>query len=334
MQAMRAIVISSHGGIDGINLQEVEMPPPPTADQVQVRVHAAGLNRADILQRMGHYPAPPGYPRHIPGLEFAGEVVSLGDQVRQWKIGDRVFGITGGGAQSEFVVVPDAHLARIPPNLDFIGAAAIPEAFITAHDALFSRARLQVGETILIHAVASGVGTAAMQLARAAGAAVLGSSRTREKLEAVRKLGLDEGIVVKESPNDFVEAVAHLTNERGVDVIVDLVGGTYFAGNLRAIATCGRIICVGTTAGGKCEADLGLVLRKRITIIGTVLRTRSTAEKAIATTAFAAHVLPLIVRGIVRPVVDRAFPASEIRNAHRYLESNQSLGKVVLDFSG
>src|SRR5262249_45677826 len=284
--------------------QEIEMLPAPTADQVQVRVYAAGLNRADILQRAGHYPAPPGYPRDIPGLEFAGQVVSLGDGVHHWKIGDRVFGITGGGGQADFVVVPEAHLARIPPNLDFIGAAAMPEAFITAHDALFSRARLQVGETVLIHAVASGVGTAAVQLARAVGATVLGTSRTTEKLEAVQKLGLDEAIVVKESPDNFVEAVARLTNQRGVDVIVDLVGGTYFAGNLRAITTRGRIICVGTTAGGKCEADLGLILRKRVTIIGTVLRTRSTAEKAIATTAFATGVLPLVVRGIVRPVID------------------------------
>ena len=173
---MRAVVITSHGGVDGIGVEEVGTPPAPTADRVRVRVHAAGLNRADILQRRGSYPAPPGYPQNIPGMEFAGEVESIGDAVHTWKVGDRVFGITGGGAQAEFVVVPESNLARIPPELDWVQAGAMPETFITAHDALFTRAGLHMGERVLVHAAASGVGTAAIQVAHAAGATVYGTS--------------------------------------------------------------------------------------------------------------------------------------------------------------
>ncbi len=330
---MRAIVIKKFGGVEGIALEQVETAPAPTADQVRVRVRAAGLNRADLLQREGKYPAPPGYPEDIPGLEFAGEVESLGEGARAWKIGDRVFGITAGGGQAEFVLVPESNLAPIPEKLSFIEAAAMPEVFITAHDALFTRAGLQMGERVLIHAAGSGVGTAAVQLAHAAGAIVYGTSRTAEKLERVRSFGLDEAIRVSGSPNDFVETVARLTNDAGVDVILDLVGGAYFSANLRALATHGRIVCVGTTAGVKAEIDLRLVLRKRARIIGTVLRARSIAEKAEATSLFARHVLPLVERGAIRPVIEKVYPAAEVRAAHEHLESNRTFGKIVLDFS-
>ena len=330
---MRAIVITSHGGIEGIGLQEVDTPATPTADRVRIRVHAAGLNRADILQREGKYPAPPGYPENIPGLEFAGEVEAVGDAVRDWKIGDRVFGITAGGGQAEFVVVPESNLARIPAELNWNQAAAIPEVFITAHDALFTRAGLKMRERVLIHAAGSGVGTAAVQLAHAAGATVYGTSRTAAKLEQVRALGLDEGITVSDSPQQFVERIRELTGDSGVDVILDLVGGDYFPANLQALATRGRLICAATSAGRKAEIDLGLVLRKRATIIGTVLRARSIEEKAEATRGFAAHVLPLVTRGVVRPVIERVYPAADIRAAHQHLESNRTCGKIVLDFS-
>lgn len=330
---MRAVIITSYGGVEGISLQEIQQPAPPAADRVRVRVRAAGLNRADIMQREGNYPPPPGYPENIPGLEFAGEVEAVGETVRGWEIGDRVFGITAGGAQAEFVVVPEGNLARIPVELNWNEAAAMPEVFITAHDALFTLAGLQMGERVLIHAAASGVGTAAVQLARAAGATVYGTSRTADKLEQVRALGLDETITVRDTPQQFVERVRELTAKVGVEVILDLVGGDYFPANLQALATRGRIICVGTTAGRKSEIDLGLVLRKRATIVGTALRPRSIAEKAEATRRFAAHVLPLISRGLVRPIVDRVYPVGEVRTAHEYLESNRSCGKVVLDFS-
>ncbi len=307
---MRAVVITSFGDVDGIACQEVENLPAPTTDRVRVRVHAAGLNRADLLQREGKYPAPPGYSQEIPGLEFAGEVEALGETARAWKIGDRVFGITAGGGQAEFVLVPESNLARIPAGLSWTEAAAMPEVFITAHDALFTRARLQMGERVLTHAAGSGVGTAAVQLAHAAGAAVYGTSRTADKLEQVRSLGLDEGIAVS-SAEEFVGGVQELTAGAGVHVIIDLVGGPYVPADLQAIATGGRIICIGTAAGRKAEIDLGLVLRKRVTIVGTVLRARSIEEKAEATRLFATHVLPLVSRGLVRPVVDRVSPRGD-----------------------
>jgi len=331
---MKAVVITSYGGIEGIGVQEVDTPPAPTADRVRVRVHAAGLNRADILQRRGHYPAPPGYPQNIPGMEFAGEVESIGEEVRTWKVGDRVFGITGGGAQAEFVVVPASNLARIPAELDWVQAAAMPEVFITALDALVTRANLHLGERVLIHAAASGVGTAAIQVAHAAGATVYGTSRTVDKLQRLHELnlGLDQGVAVGGQPASFVEAVQKWTNGAGVDVILDLVGGNYFAANLEALASRGRLICVGTTAGTKSEIDLGLLLRKRVTIIGTTLRGRSIEEKAEATRLFASSVLPLVSRGTIRPVIDRVYPANEIRAAHERMESNASFGKIVLTF--
>jgi NADPH:quinone reductase len=332
---MRAVVITSHGGVDGIGVLEVDTPSAPTADRVRVRVHAAGLNRADILQRRGHYPAPPGYPQNIPGMEFAGEVESIGDAVRTWKIGDRIFGITAGGAQAELVVVPASNLARIPPELDWVQAGAMPETFITAHDALFTRAGLHMGERVLIHAAASGVGTAAIQLGHASGATVYGTSRTADKLERIRdlNLGLDASVAVGDTPAKFVEAVQKWTNGAGVDVILDLVGGSYFSANLEALASRGRLVCVGTMAGAKSELDLGLLLRKRATIIGTMLRGRSIEEKAEATRRFDSSVLPLVSRGAIRPVIDRVYPADEIRDAHERMESNASFGKIVLTFA-
>jgi putative PIG3 family NAD(P)H quinone oxidoreductase len=332
---MRAVVITSYGGVEGIGVQEVDTPPAPTADRVRVRVHAAGLNRADILQRRGHYPAPPGYPTNIPGMEFAGEVESIGDGVRAWKVGDRVFGVTGGGAQAEFVAVPESNLARIPLELDWVQAGAMPEVFITAHDALFTRAGLHMGARVLIHAAASGVGTAAIQVAHAAGATVYGTSRTADKLQRILELnlGLDKSVAVGDQPANFVEAVKKWTNGVGVDVILDLVGGNYFTANLEALASRGRLICVGTMAGTKSEIDLGLLLRKRATIIGTMLRGRSIGEKGEATRLFASSVLPLVSRGAIRPVIDRVYPANEIRDAHERMESNASFGKIVLTFA-
>jgi len=284
------------------------------------------------LQRRGHYPAPPGYPENIPGLEFAGEVEALGDKAHRWKIGDRVFGLTAAGAQAEFVVVDESNLEKIPAELSWVEAAAIPEVFVTAHDALFTRANLQKGESVLVHAIGSGVGTAAAQLAHAAGAIVFGTSRTADKLDRVRDLGLEQAIAVGDTPEKLTKAVHEWTGDRGVDVILDLVGGKYFPANLQALALRGRLICVGTTAGPKSEIDISVLMRKRASIIGTVLRPRSIAEKAEAIRKFADEVLPLVRRGLVRPVVEAVYRAEEVRAAHEHLESNRSVGKVVLTF--
>jgi putative PIG3 family NAD(P)H quinone oxidoreductase len=297
---------------------------------VLVRVRAAALNRADLLQRRGHYPAPAGAPQDIPGLEFAGEVEEVGPEARNIRRGERVFGITAGGAQAEYMVVPESTLARVPENLDWAEAASIPETFITAHDALFTQARLETGERVLIHAAGSGVGLAAIQLAHAAGAIAYGTSRTSEKLERAREFGLSEAVTVGDDPARIAEAVSAWTNGAGVDVILDLVGAKYLAANLAALAPMGRMLFVGTTAGSRAELDFGVVMYKRLKIIGTVLRSRSIAEKAAATRRFEKHVLPLFELGLVRPVIDKIFQMEDVRAAHLRLESNESFGKVVL----
>lgn len=327
---MLAALILSYGGVEGLEVREVDEPAEPAADLVKVRVHAAALNRADILQRMGRYPPPPDVPKDIPGMEFAGEVKSVGNQVRQFQPGQRVFGITGGGAQAEYVVVPESTLAEIPDNLDWVQAAAVPEVFITAHDALFTQAKLTIGETVLVHAAGSGVGTAAIQLVRAAGARAFGTSRTAEKLERARAYGLDDSIAVGNDPTLFTEAVMKWTKGKGVNVILDLVGGAYLEGNLDTLALQGRLMFIGTTAGSQANLSFSKVMGKRLRLIGTVLRARSTEEKATATRLFAEQVVPLLAAGTVQPVVDSVYPLAEIRKAHQRMESNESFGKVVL----
>jgi NADPH:quinone reductase len=327
---MKAVVIARPGGVEALEIREVETPVAPTADRVRIRVHAAALNRADILQRKGYYPPPPGAPKDIPGLEFAGEVDQIGPEVSSLRPGERVFGICGGGAQAEFIVVPASHVASIPENLGWAEAAAVPEVFITAHDSLFTQARLQSGETMLVHAAGSGVGTAAIQLARATGAKAFGTSRTAEKLERAQELGLTDSIVVTDDPLVFVEAVKTWTRGQGIDVIVDLVGAAYLDANLKALAQQGRMMQVGTTSGSQATLDFGLLMSKRLTVRGTVLRARSVEEKATAIRLFAKHVVPLLADGSVRPVVDRTYSLSEVREAHVRMESNESFGKIVL----
>jgi putative PIG3 family NAD(P)H quinone oxidoreductase len=327
---MRAVRIISHGGPESLDVREVEAPGHATANRVLVRVYAAGLNRADILQRRGLYPAPHGYPQDIPGLEFAGRIEQIGEEVRNLRVGARVFGITAGGAQAEYILVPEDSLVEIPENLDWAEAAAVPEVFITAHDALFTQAGLEMGERVLVHAAGSGVGTAAVQLAHVAGTTVYGTSRNMDKLERARSFGLDEAVAVDNDPTVFARAVREWTGGAGVHVILDLVGGAYLAANLDALALKGRLMLVGTTAGASAELNLSIVMTKRLRLTGTVLRARTPEEKARATRRFAAHVVPLLEDGRVRPVIDRIYRMEEVRGAHERLESNESFGKIVL----
>src|SRR4051812_44375835 len=304
---MKAVIITSFGGVEGLEIRDVSDARPATLDRVRVRVRAAGLNRADILQRLGRYPAPPGYPQEIPGLEFAGEVEQIGDEVRSWKIGDRVFGIIGGGGQAEFVTLPENQLAPVPANLDWAEAAAVPEVFMTAHDALFTQCGVTSGEHVLIHAAGSGVGTAAIQLVRAAGAFAYGTSRTEYKLERAKAFGLLNSIAVGNDPLKFAEAAREWTNGSGVNLVLDLVGAAYLKANLQSLANRGRLIFVGTTSGSKAEIDYTVVMGKRLRVMGTSMRTRSAEEKATATRLFAEQVVPLLASGAVRPVIDRVF---------------------------
>ena len=329
-EKMKAVRIVSHDDGGRLEVREVERPV-ARADRVRVRVRAAGLNRADLLQKRGRYPAPPGAPADIPGLEFAGEVEQTGSEVKTLKVGQRVFGVTAGGAQAEYVVVPENHLASIPDALDFAEAAAVPEVFITAHDALFTQARFQSGERLLVHAVGSGVGTAAVQLARAAGAgAVYGTARTPEKVERAREFGMDEGVVVNDDPSVFAEAVRAWTSGAGVNVVLDLVGASYLDANLDALGYKGRMILIGTLGGSSAPLDFGRVMRKRLRVAGTMLRGRSAEEKAAATRRFAAHVVPLLADGRLRPVIDKIFSLEDAAAAYERLESNETFGKVVL----
>jgi putative PIG3 family NAD(P)H quinone oxidoreductase len=328
---MRAVVITQPGGPEVLAIRELPNPALPGGDQILIRVHAAGVNRADLMQRQGHYPPPPGIAKDIPGLEFAGEIVAMGPAAVRWKIGARVMGIAGGAAQAEFLLVPETAVAEIPESLSWAQAAALPEVFITAHDALFTQAGLQIGETVLIHAAASGVGTAAVQLAHAAGCLVFGTSRSPSKLEHIRPLGLDEPIFV-DNPDHFASHILEATGGRGVNVILDLVGASYFPTNLKALAPLGRLVCVGLTSGNTAQIDLGLVLRKRLKIFGTMLRGRSAPEKAAAVRRFEDHVLPLVRCGILKPLLDSTFPVEQVVEAHKKMESNETSGKIVLTF--
>jgi NADPH:quinone reductase len=327
---MRAVYITEFNHPDGLCVRDIDAPGEPARDEVLVKVHAAGVNRADILQAKGLYPPPPRYSPHLPGLEFAGEVAAVADSEPQWKIGDRVFGIVPAAGQAEFVLTDSSLLARIPDTLTYVEGAAVPEAFITAHDAIFTQGMLAIGETLLIHAIGSGVGLAGLQIAKAAGAGVIGTSRTADKLERCREFGLDVGI--QAANGDFAEQVREATGGRGVDVVMDLVGGSYFSQDLMCLAPKGRLMLVGLTAGRKADFDMGLALQKRLTIKGTVLRSRTLDEKADATARFAADVLPLIAAGKIRPNVDSVFPLSEVKRAYERVMSNENFGKVILEF--
>lgn len=330
MTNMKAAWIASFGGPEVLEIRDVPRPQPSREDLL-VRVRASALNRADLLQRQGKYPPPAGYPVEIPGIEFAGEIAETGNAVRKWKPGQRVFGLLGGAAHAEYIVTHQDLVAEIPENLDWASAAAVPEAFITAHDALWLQAALRPGESVLINAVGSGVGLAAVQLVRALQAIPYGTSRTASKLDQARAYGLQDGLVVRDNFDDLLAAMDQLTRGRGVNVMLDLVGGPYVRAGQKILGVKGRMILVGTVAGGSYELESRYVMSKRLQIRGTVLRARSLEEKIRATQAFASEVVPLLASGILRPVIDSRFHLDEIADAHRRLESNESAGKVVIE---
>lgn len=325
---MRAMLITEPGGPEVLKMQEIEAPQPGPGE-IRVAVKASAVNRADLLQRMGLYAAPAWVRADVPGLEYAGQVEALGAGVSQWQVGDRVMGIVGGGSCAEQVVVHAREALPVPAHLSWTEAAAIPEAFLTAYDAIWLQAGLRMGETALIHAVGSGVGTAAVQMARLCGARVLGSSRTAQKLERCQELGLDEGILVKEG--DFltgVEAVA----PQGVHVIADFIGGAYLEQNLKALRSRGRMIVIGLMGGRDAQFPMGLLLRKRLQILGTVLRARPIEEKISLAQDFGQRVVPHFEAGRLRAVVDRVFPMEELAQAHRYMAANSNFGKIVVSW--
>jgi putative PIG3 family NAD(P)H quinone oxidoreductase len=324
---MRAVIYEGAGGPEVITIGVVPKPE-VQKDHIRVRVHAAGLNRADLIQRRGHYPAPHGWPANIPGLEYAGEVEAIRPGVTRWKVGDRVMGLVGGGAQAEFVVVHQYEVLPIPRSLSYAEAAAIPEAFLTAYDALVTRARLQARERVLVHAVGSGVGTAATQIAKHLGGVVLGTSRSGDKIARALVYGLDIGIDT--SQMSFRDAVGEPVN-----VVLDVLGGPSFADNLAVLAPRGRLVLLGFLAGSQTEVDLSPILRKRLEVIGTVMRTRGLEERIPLVREFAERMLPLFEAradqaGPLRPVLERTYPMTQLADAHRVLEGNATFGKIVV----
>ncbi|MBX3286425.1 MAG: NAD(P)H-quinone oxidoreductase [Actinobacteria bacterium] len=325
---MRAVVLTSYGDPEVLTLTEV---PDPEAgpEDVVVEVVATALNRADLLQRRGFYPEPgPKRAHEIPGMELSGRVATVGSRVQRWSPGDEVMAIVTGGAYAERVVVHERQLMAVPRGVAVADAAALPEVGITAHDALVVQGGLRSGGWALVHAGASGVGSMAIQIARAVGARTV-TTTSAGKVAAVRALGAD--VVVDYGAEDFVAAVAEATGGRGVDVVLDVVGGDYLARNVAALRVGGTIVQVGVMGGGKATIDLGALLPKRAHLVGTVLRPRPLEEKAAASIRFAQEVVPAIEAGTIVPVIDRRFPIAEIADAHRHLEANANVGKVLID---
>ncbi|PLP99140.1 NAD(P)H-quinone oxidoreductase [Cupriavidus pauculus] len=324
---MKAITIPSFGDADALQLADVAEPVLRPHDLL-VRNHAAGVNRADINQRQGAYGRASFGDSDVMGLEIAGEVVAVGDQAHGFKAGDRVMGIVGGGGYAELARIDHRMAMPIPDGLSWIEAAAIPEVFETAHEALFHLAGLRAGERVLIHAAASGVGSAAVQLAAASGAEVFVTA-SGSKLAPLRELGAN--VLIDYREQDFLTAVKAATDDRGVDVIVDFVGAPYFERNIHALANGGRLIQVGILGGGAgANLPLERILYGHLKIIGTVMKSRTQAEKHAMTRRFREHWLPRFTAAGLKPVIDSVFPLGQAADAHRRMESNQSIGKIVL----
>ena len=324
---MRAAVITEPGGPDVLKVMEVDDPVPGPED-ILVDVKASALNRADMLQRQGAYPAPFGSPSEIPGLEFSGVVLEVGDRVDSLKEGDRVFGLLGGGGYASRTITHHRMAVKIPAGWDFVQAAATPEVYLTAYDALFNRGNLQMGESVLVHAAGSGVGTAAVQLAHQAGAFVFGTAGSAEKLAGATDLGMNVGINYHEQ--DFAEVIKEVTSGAGVDVLIDFIGAPYWDKNIASLAVLGRLVEVGLMGGTKMEVDLRPLMAKRLQVCGTGLRGRTLGEKLEVTAQFRRHVLPHLASGSMKPIVDRTFPLEEVAEAHKYMETNANFGKIVL----
>jgi NADPH2:quinone reductase len=326
MKTIRAVRIREPGDVDVLELGEVALREPGPGE-VRVKVAAAGLNRADLMQRAGYYPAPPGVLPDVPGLEYAGVVEAVGDEVRGVGVGDRVMGLVAGGAMAEAVVVHHRELMAVPAGMSLTDAAAIPEAFATAWDALV-QAGARLGDVVLVHAAASGVGTAATQLARAMGARVIGTGRNAAKLARCAAWGLDEPVLAKDGA--FADAVLALTGAVGVDVVIDLVGGAYLAESVRCAAPRARVVMLATTGGLTATLPLGIALARRITVTTTVLRSRPIEEKIALARGFARAVLPGFAAGALRPVVDAVLPMGEGRRAPERRARDETVGKIVL----
>jgi NADPH2:quinone reductase len=323
---MTAIAIRTPGGPEVLT-PEPRPVPTPGAGEILVKVAAAGVNRPDVMQRMGQYPPPPGAP-DIPGLEIAGEVVACGSGVTRWKEGDKVMALVVGGGYAEYCLAHESHALPVPSGLSLIEAAAVPETFFTVWYNAFERGRLTAGETALIHGGTSGIGTTAIQLAKAFGARAIATAGTPEKCEACRKLGAEVAINYK--TEDFVEATRKATGGRGADLVLDIIGGDYIERNYEAAAVEGRVLQIAFQSSPRATVDFRRLMLKRLTHTGSTLRARTVADKAAIARAIEAKVLPLIATGRVKPVIDSTFALREAAAAHARMDSSQHIGKIVL----
>lgn len=326
---MRFIDISKQGGAEVLVLQEGESPV-PAVDEVLIRVNAAGVNRPDIMQRQGLYPPPPGA-SPILGLEVAGEVVAVGDGVSEWSLADQVCALTNGGGYAEYVAVPAGQCLPVPAGLTMEEAAAIPETFFTVWTNVFDRALLKAGESFLVHGGTSGIGTTAIQMAMALGSRVFATAGSPEKCQACETLGAE--IAVNYHEQDFVEVLKTATDGRGVDVILDMVGGDYVTRNVELAAPDGRIVSIAFMKGSRVEVDLLPLLLKRLVMTGSTLRPQSSKAKAAIAAKLRAKIWPLIEGGQIRPQIAARFPLAEAAGAHSLMESGKHIGKIVLTVS-
>ena len=326
---MKAVVLREHGGPEVLQIEDV---PSPTfgAEDILVSVAATALNRADLLQRMGFYPNPFPQGPEIPGLEFAGTVKAVGERVTAWKVGDKVMGIVSGGAYAEELALHERQAMAVPAGMSLHDAAAIPEVFITAWDALVVQGGLTSGRWAMVHAGASGVGTAAIQICRAIGARIIVTCSSG-KVQSCKELGAD--VVVDYGSQDFVEEVQKATNGNGVDVVLDVIGGDYVERNIASLAVKGHIIQVGVMAGKPMPFNVGLLLGKRASITGTVLRARPLDEKIAITQRFVSEMLPLFDTGALKPVIDSSYSIADVAKGHEFMATNGNVGKIVIDIA-
>jgi putative PIG3 family NAD(P)H quinone oxidoreductase len=323
---MKAVVVSDPGGPEALEL--VERPDPePEPDELAVAVHATAVNRADVMQRQGKYPPPAGA-SDVLGLEMAGEVVAVGSDASDWSVGDRVCAVLAGGGYAETVTLPASTALPVPDGMSYTDAAALPEVFTTAYDNLFNRGGLRAGQVALVHGGSSGVGTAAVQLAAHFGAYAVATARSQAKLDACTRLGAWAGINYAEA--DFVAEARSLTDERGVEVILDVVGADYLSRNLSALAVEGHLVIIGLISGAKAEINLAKLLGNRLSVQAATLRARSVAEKAALADQMRREVWPAFASGALRPVVDRVLPLSQAAEGHRAMEAGDHVGKIVL----
>jgi NADPH2:quinone reductase len=328
---VKAARILRPGGPDVLEIAEVEAPEPGPTD-VLIDVRCTALNRADLLQRQGHYPPPPGVREDIPGLEYSGVVTDVGAEVDETAVGSWVMGLVPGASYAECVVAPHDLTLAIPKGLEFAGAAAVPEAFCTAYDALL-QADFEPGMSVLVHAAGSGVGTAALQLARVLGASKVYGTASAGKLEAIATRELPLDVPIDYRSQAFRDVVRRETGGKGVDIILDLVGASYWTDNLASLSVGGRLVLIGLIGGITAQTNLGVMLRRRLRVIGTVMRSRSIEERRSVAERVRTDLLPLFASGALHPVVDRVFPLDEVADAHRYMEENHNAGKIVLRVS-